>query len=112
MQPIPTPLIQTTVAMVFALGVAAQAADKKADPTGTWKWSFTTQNGQTRETTAKLKVEVDKLTGCVWGRQYETPIEEANLDGEDISFKVSRELNDNKSIQKFHRQSNAAPEKE
>ena len=96
-----TPLIQTTVALVFMLGVAALAADKKADATGTWKWSFTTQNGQTRETTAKLKVEGDKLTGTVSGRQNETPIEEAKLNGEDISFKVTREFNGNKIIQKF-----------
>ncbi len=96
-----TPLIQTTVALVFALGAAAQAADKKPDPTGTWKWSFTTQNGQTRETTAKLKVEGDKLTGSVSGRQNDTPIEDAKLNGEDISFKVTREFNGNKIIQKF-----------
>jgi len=101
MQRILTPLIQTTVALVFALGVAAQAADKKADPSGTWKWSFTTQNGQTRETTAKLKVEGDKLTGTVSGRQNETPIEDAKLNGEDISFKVTREFNGSKIIQKF-----------
>ncbi len=96
-----TPLIQTAVALVFVLGVAALAADKKADATGTWKWSFTTQNGQTRETTAKLKVEGDKLTGTVSGRQNETPIEDAKLNGEDISFKVTREFNGNKIIQKF-----------
>jgi len=101
MQRILTPLIQTTVALVFALGVAAQAADKKADPSGTWKWSFTTQNGQTRETTARLKVEGDKLTGTVSGRQNDTPIEDAKLTGEDISFKVTREFNGNKIIQKF-----------
>src|SRR6266567_3038296 len=67
-----TPLIQTTVALVLALGVAAQAADKKPDPTGT-----------------------------VSGRQNDTPIEDAKLNGEDISFKVTREFNGNKIIQKF-----------
>src|SRR5258708_17609220 len=101
MKRILNPLIQTTVALVFALGVAAHAADKKADPTGTWKWSFTTQNGQTRETTAKLKVEGDKLTGSVSGRQNDTPIEDAKLNGEDISFKVTHEFNASKIIPKF-----------
>jgi|SRR5437867_6375957 len=90
------------VCLIFALGLLARAEDKKADPTGTWKWSFTGQGGQTRETTLKLKLEGDKLTGTVSGRGGETAIAEAKLKGEEISFQVTREFNGNKVTTKYN----------
>jgi hypothetical protein len=94
-------VIQLAVCLLFVLGVLARAEDKKSDPTGSWKWSFTTQNGQTRDTTLKLKLEGDKLTGTISGRGGETAITEAKLKGEDISFEVTRENNGNKFTQKY-----------
>ena len=101
MQRIVSSLIQTSACLVLVLGLQARAADKKADPNGTWKWSFTGQNGQSRETTLKLKLDGDKLTGKISGRGGETDIEEAKLKGEDISFQVSREFNGNKVTIKY-----------
>ena len=92
---------QLAVCLLFTLGITASAADK-ADPTGTWKWSITGQNGQTRESTLKLKVEGDKLTGTISGRGGETAIEEAKIKGEDISFQVTREFNGNKVVTKYN----------
>ena len=73
-----------------------------ADATGTWKWT-TTFNNQTRESTVKLKVEGDKLTGVYVGGQSntETPIEEASIKGDTISFKVTRERNGQKFTTKY-----------
>jgi hypothetical protein len=96
-----TSLIQTAVCLVLVLGLPAMAQDKKVDPNGTWKWSFTGQNGQSRETTLTLKLDGDKLTGKISGRGGETDIEEAKLKGEDISFQVTREFNDNKFTTKY-----------
>ena len=90
------------VCLIFALGVLTRADDKKADPTGTWKWSFTGQNGQTRETTLKLKLDGEKLTGSVSGRGGETAIAEAKVKGEEISFQVTREFNGNKVTTKYN----------
>ena len=79
------------------------ADDKKVDPSGTWKWSATgRQNGQTRETTLKLKVDGEKLTGTISGRGSETAIAEAKLKGEEISFEVTREFNGNKVTTKYN----------
>lgn len=97
-----TSIIQLAACLVFALAFQAVAADKKNDPTGTWKWSFTGQNGQTRETTLKLKLDGDKLTGTVSGRNGETAIEEAKIKDDVISFQVTREFNGNKFTQKFN----------
>jgi hypothetical protein len=92
-----------TVALVltFAALVGAARADDKADPTGTWKWKVTI-NGQERERTLKLKLDGDKLTGTMLGRNnQETPIEDATCKGGDISFKVTRERNGQKFTTKY-----------
>jgi len=96
-------VVQLAVCLALALGFAAiaQAQDKKVDVTGTWKSSFTNQNGQVRETTFKLKAEGEKLTGTISGRQNDTAIEEGKIKGEEISFKVTREFNNNKVTMKY-----------
>jgi len=86
---------------MFGLMGQTYAAD--ADPTGTWKWSFTNpQNNQTREMTLKLKLEGDKLTGTVPGRNdTETSIEEGKFKDGEISFSVTRMRNGNKMTTKY-----------
>lgn len=78
----------------------AQAADK-GSPTGTWKWK-TEVNGQTRESTLKLKLEGDKLTGAMLGRNNnETKIEDATFKNGEFSFTVTRERNGQKFTSKY-----------
>jgi hypothetical protein len=91
--------IQLAACLLLMTGALAQA--QNADPTGTWKWSITGQNNQTRETTLKLKKEGDKLTGTISGRQNEIQIEEAKIKGDEISFQVTREFNANKVTTKY-----------
>lgn len=100
MQRTATALLQLTACLLLALGLSAQAADKN-DPTGTWTWSVPGRDGNTREVTAKLKLDGDKLTGSISGRQNDTNIEDGKLSGDQISFKVTREFNGNKIVQKF-----------
>ena len=93
------------LAVVLAMAVSAFAADEKKDAkdskagnvTGTWKWSFSGQNGQTFETTAKLKQDGDKLTGTISGRQggNDTEITDGKVKGDEVSFKVVRSRNGN-----------------
>lgn len=96
---------------LLALGTAlqSQAADKKADPTGTWTWSVPGRNGgDPRTSTLKLKADGEKLTGTVsgggrqGGQARDTEIEEGKIDGDQISFKVTREFNNNKITQKYN----------
>jgi hypothetical protein len=95
-------LTQLAACVLLSAGLAAQAQDKKADPTGTWKWTATGQGGQTRETTLKLKLEGEKLTGTISGRGDDTAISEATLKGDEISFQVTREVNGNKVTAKYN----------
>lgn len=105
MQSILKSLPSLAVCLMLTFAAAAIAQDKKVekvDPSGTWKWSFTGQNGQTRETTLNLKLDGEKLTGMISGRGGETAIEEAKLKGDDISFQVTRENNGTKMIIKYN----------
>jgi hypothetical protein len=73
-----------------------------ADPTGTWKWT-TERNGQKVETTLKLKADGKALTGTISGRNNsEIAVEDGKVDGDNVSFQVTREFNGNKIIQKFN----------
>lgn len=92
-------IIRAAASLLLVLSLTAHAEDKKVD--GTWKWSMTGQNGQSRETTLTLKTEGDKLTGKVSGRNGDTDIKDATLKGDDISFSVTREFNGNSFTQKY-----------
>ena len=92
---------QLAVCIVLTLGFTASAEEKKIDPTGTWKSSYTNQDGAVRESTIKLKVEGDKLTGTVSGRNNDAAIEEGKIKGDEISFQVTREFGGNKVVIKY-----------
>ncbi len=78
----------------------SQAADKQ-DPTGTWKWSVTF-NDQSRDVTLKLKLEGDKLTGTMPGRNNEeTKIENGTFKDGEVSFSVTREGKGQKMTSKY-----------
>jgi hypothetical protein len=88
-------------ALVVGLSGLAGAQDKKADPTGTWKWSVEF-GGQKREQTLKLKLDGDKLTGAMVGRNnMETAIEDAKYKDGEVSFTVTRERMGNKIVSKY-----------
>lgn len=79
------------------LATVAQAAD----PTGTWKWSVTF-NDQTRETTLKLKLDGETLSGHVVGRDNaEIKLENATFKNDEVSFSVTRERNGQKRTAKY-----------
>jgi hypothetical protein len=80
--------------IVAALAAAAQV-DDKANATGTWKWSYTTQNGQTIDFTLKLKHDGDKLTGTLTGRGDNT-IEKGSIKAGELSFNLTSERNGQK----------------
>jgi hypothetical protein len=96
-------IIQLAACVLLFVGVNAHAQDKKVDPTGTWTWSTPGRDGQTRETTLKLKMEGEKLTGTVSGMRggNETKIEQAKLTGDQISFNVTREFQGNSFTAKY-----------
>jgi len=85
-----------------------QAQDKKADPSGTWTWTVPGRNGgPERKMTFKLKVEGDKITGKIaaparGGEIRETDIKDGQIKGDEITFKVVREVNGNQMTTKYN----------
>lgn len=88
----------TLCLLTLFLAGSARAAD---DPTGTWKWT-STRGERKVESTLKLKLEGDKLTGAMLGRNNtETAIADATYKDGEISFSVTREFNNNKFTTKY-----------
>jgi hypothetical protein len=90
-------------ALVLAFGVmpGVLRAEDKANPTGTWKWKVKFGD-QEREFTLKLKMDGDKLTGAMVGRDNkDTPIEDAKFSDGEVSFKITRERMGNKFVTKY-----------
>ena len=92
------------VAATVALALIGIASTAKAaeDPAGTWKVELNF-GGKTRESTLKLKLDGDKLTGVYVGGQNntETPIENGSYKDGKVSFTVTREFNGNKFTSKY-----------
>jgi hypothetical protein len=85
----------------IVLAIVAMAGIARAeDPSGTWKWTMTAGNN-TREVTLKLKLDGDKLTGSISGRNNDTEISDGTFKDGDISFNVVRERNGNKMTTKY-----------
>jgi len=81
--------------------VGVARADDKPNPTGTWKWTVTF-NGQSRDMTLKLKLDGDKLTGAMVGRNgQETKIGDGKYKDGKVSFTVTRERNGQKRVMKY-----------
>ena len=93
-------LVAALVVAFVGLVGQVRAADK-ADPTGTWKWTVKF-NDQTREMSVKLKLEGDKLTGAVPGRDgKDTPIADGKFKDGEVSFTVTREREGRKMTSKY-----------
>lgn len=94
----------TCVALLLAFSAMVgfvRGEDKKADPTGTWKWS-TTFNNNTVERTLKLKLDGDKLTGGIVGRDNkETAIDDGKFKDGEVSFSHTTERNGQKRTSKY-----------
>jgi hypothetical protein len=88
------------VAVAVVLAVVGAVRADGPDPTGTWKWS-TTVNNQTRESTLKLKLDGDKLTGTLTRGGNDTAIENATFKDGEISFTVTRDRNGQKVTTKY-----------
>jgi len=86
---------------ILAISATSGLAADDAKPEGTWKWSVD-RNGTVVETTLKLKLEGDKLTGTITGRDgKESAIEEASYKDGEVKFQVSRERNGQKFVIKY-----------
>jgi opacity protein-like surface antigen len=81
--------------MLFVLLLTLAGAVCASDITGKWTAQVPGREGQTRETTFTFKVDGDKLTGTVSGRQADNPISDGKVKGDDLSFTVKMSFGGN-----------------
>lgn len=90
-----------TSAMLLAIALVVTPSFAADDATGTWKWT-STRGDKTIESSAKLKVEGDKLTGVYVGRNnMETAITNGSFKDNTVKFDVPLEFNGNKITIKY-----------
>jgi hypothetical protein len=65
-----------------------------ADPSGTWTGDQPGPNGNSYAITFKLKADGGKLSGTMGGEQFEQPIQNGEIHGDDISFTVHLDFGD------------------
>ena len=94
-------LMTTTALAVLSLVCLAGTASAAADPNGTWKWTFTTQNGQEIQISVELKADGEKLTGKVSRNDQSTDITDGSFKNDEVAFNVERERNGQKFVSKY-----------
>jgi hypothetical protein len=87
-----------TVLCVAALLVTFTAM--AADVSGTWTGEQQGRNGP-MTVTLNLKAEGNTLSGTISGRGGETAISDGKIDGDNVSFTVTREFNGNTMKMKY-----------
>jgi hypothetical protein len=70
------------------------------DPTGTWKWTMTTPNGDI-ESTAKLQLKDGQLTGSYSNSYGDSAISDGSFKDDAIAFNVVRDFGGNSMVIKF-----------
>lgn len=83
----------------FAACFLAMAAFA-GDPSGIWKWTVTTPNGEV-DTTLTLALKDGKLAGTYGNSFGDTAISAATFKDDAIAFSVEREFGGNKFVLKY-----------
>ena len=87
------------LATAFVASVIAATAFA-GDPTGIWRWSVTTPNGDL-ETTLKLTLKDGQIAGTYSNAFGDASISNASFKDDTIAFEVQREFDGNKFILKY-----------
>lgn len=82
------------------LALATAVSALAADPTGTWKWTTRSPNGEI-ETTLKLESKDGKLAGAYSNQYGDTAISNASLQDDALAFDVVREFGGGRFVIKY-----------
>ncbi len=86
--------------LVSFLALAAATAAFAADPTGTWKWSVQSPNGEI-QTTLKLESKDGKLAGSYSNQFGDTTISNVSFADDVLAFEVIRDLGGSQFVVKY-----------
>ena len=97
-------LAVVALALLSSIAYAEEKKEeaKKSAVDGVWVWEARGQNNQTRAVKLTLKQEGEKLTGYLPGpNDTKVEIGDGKVEGNKISFTVTRERQGNKFVQKY-----------
>ena len=77
--------------------IVGKKIEAAASAVGTWEFTRETQRG-TRTSTLKIN---DDMTGTYTSRERETPLTDLKVDGNQVSFKITRTFNDRQFTMEF-----------
>ncbi len=81
------------LALIAALSMTVDAQEKKVDPSGTWRWDLD-MDGNVIKNVLKLDADKDgKLTGTLEARDMKIKVEDGKVDGDNVSFLITLQLN-------------------
>jgi hypothetical protein len=89
--------ILSLLALVGVLSFVAMAADVS----GSYKADVPGRQGNTQSITINLKADGSTLTGAIVNPRGETPISDGKVDGNKVSFNVTRKMQDNEVTTKY-----------
>jgi hypothetical protein len=92
-------LIAGLFAMLLVMATVS-VAQSKLD--GNWEMSMQGRQGNTMTQTLTLKTDGNKLSGSIKGQRGETPISDGTVDGDKISFTVTRQTPNGEFKQTFN----------
>ena len=92
-------LIAGLFAMLMGMATAA-LAQGKID--GNWEMTMQGRQGNPTTSTLTLKTDGNKLTGSIKGQRGEAPISDGTVDGNKISFTVTRQTPNGEFKQTFN----------
>jgi hypothetical protein len=72
----------------------AKRTNSAVDPTGKWDWTTVTSNDRNLTAILELKREGQKVTGKMQGDTWELPISEGKIEGNELTFTTTRDLDD------------------
>lgn len=85
-------LLACGLSLAVSLSLPAVAQEKRADPSGTWRWDFD-MDGNTIKNELKLDSDKDgKLTGTLSANDRSLKVEEGKVEGKELSFVINLKL--------------------
>lgn len=75
--------------VLLALGMSLTAASRGADVTGIWMGQVAGRNGEIQDVAFKLKSADGVITGTMFGEEYDLPIADGKISGDEVSFSVT-----------------------
>jgi hypothetical protein len=74
---------------LFVLAILVHGAAYGAELAGIWMGETTGRNGEKQDIALQFKMTKGNLTGVIFGDEFDLPIEDLKVEGDNVSFSVT-----------------------